>query len=261
MRQRRYQPTTGFSLIELLVVISIIAVLIGILLPALSRARHAARAMNCLSNIRQMQVAHWAYVVDNDGLMIQANLSHGGSTHGDHEPWFETLKTYGSQIVKRSPLDDSRHWGPYPAGDPIPNDPSGTLRRRTSYGINNILCSASYPDPFLLEPHAPPLPYRKIDEVARPSATVQFLIMAYEGQFAGADHPHVEQWPGPPNGNPDNPPIAASNHVQINARGGPERSWESVANWGYLDGHAKAQAFKEVYRSNDDNNFNPLTAR
>ncbi len=60
--------TGGFTLIELLVVIAIIAVLVGVLLPALSGAREAGRAAQCLSNHRQMFLACRAYADEHKGL-------------------------------------------------------------------------------------------------------------------------------------------------------------------------------------------------
>ena len=65
----------GFTLIELLVVIAIIAVLAGLLLPALARAKMKAQGIQCLNNLNQLSLSWFMYANDNDDKIPPNNLN------------------------------------------------------------------------------------------------------------------------------------------------------------------------------------------
>ncbi len=68
----------GFTLVELLTVIGIIAVLVAILFPVLGRARSSARKARCLSNLQQLGTAIETYVQDNHGFLPPWSITHPG---------------------------------------------------------------------------------------------------------------------------------------------------------------------------------------
>ena len=68
---RKQKCRHQFTLIELLVVIAIIAILAGILMPALSSARERGRSITCVNNLKTLSVAWNMYAQDNDGHMLQ----------------------------------------------------------------------------------------------------------------------------------------------------------------------------------------------
>ena len=129
------QPPAGFTIIELLVVISIIALLIGLLLPALGRARDSAKAVKCLSNMRSLGQATVAYTLDY-------NLTYPQASDAGSALWFNALDYYLGQqqqnyasgnATERTyvELKQDPVWFDLEDREPDPADPDDRVRRNT----------------------------------------------------------------------------------------------------------------------------------
>ena len=148
---RRDHYRGGFTHVELLVVIGIIALLISILLPALSAARASSDRVKCLSNIRQITFALISYATERRGVLPFANAD-GGSRGETRSGWLYTgnklsnpaqlkdvesgdLSPYlNSRGVMHCPTDQS----PYPDLGSFPQ----SIHPLTSYTLN--VCIADY---------------------------------------------------------------------------------------------------------------------
>lgn len=120
--RRSYRGFPAFTVVELIVVIGIIAVLIAILLPALSKAQAQAKYVACQSNLRQIGQMMLIYANGNSGWLFPPDDGTNGISVPIDQRWFIFV------LKPRRPLDptdqDAKDWTPpimiCPADDPEP---------------------------------------------------------------------------------------------------------------------------------------------
>ncbi len=97
---------SGFTLIELMVVIAVIAILAALLLPALSKARERVEGVSCLNNTRQLALA-WQLYADDHESFLSYNLGMNGSSLRTNINWVNNVMTWDlsptTPIWPRSP--------------------------------------------------------------------------------------------------------------------------------------------------------------
>ena len=123
MRAHRRSGPSGFTLVELLVVIGIIAILISILFPSLGKVRASARTVTCTTNLRQIGQAFYAYAADRKGYVVPKDwYHHNGAADKFRDNWAVTL------IENR--------YLPAPAQDPASKASSGESVFRCPDGLD-----------------------------------------------------------------------------------------------------------------------------
>src|SRR5438105_2072255 len=100
---RHSRKPCAFTLIELLVIIGIIAILIAILLPALSKARESANTAKCLGNLRQIVAAANVYTMESNGFVMPAATNNDG--------WWPAILINGGYISGPTVTDKQKTAG------------------------------------------------------------------------------------------------------------------------------------------------------
>jgi prepilin-type processing-associated H-X9-DG protein/prepilin-type N-terminal cleavage/methylation domain-containing protein len=205
----------AFTLVELLVVIGVIAVLIGLLLPALNAARQQSRAVACLSNLRQLAQAATAYTVENQGYYppsrwIDGAISYNWDFTNDNGTVVPGLLWAGQSNpqVQQCPSFDGASNA---AGDPY-----------TGYNYN-----ASYIGPGTGEG----VPVR-MSRVRKPAETALFG----DGQWIGGANKYMRS----PLPSPTENPFAFAAGSALKAAGTQGFRHRGKTNIAFADGHAES---------------------
>jgi len=136
---RQQSTSRAFTLIELLVVIAIIALLMAILMPALSRAREQGKRAACMSNTKQLALAWNLYADDFDGKLVNANTGPASTVNSDKGYWVRWVdSTTATEEQKLQGVRDGLLYR-YVPNDRLYKCPTGVRGEVETYSIPDAM--------------------------------------------------------------------------------------------------------------------------
>ena len=235
----------GFTLVELLVVIGIIALLIGILLPTLSRAREASKSIVCLSNVRQTGQAVPMFVNEHDGYVFKPWFNDEPNNNGDRYKWEWRDPYWGWDTVVMKYLDqasDVLACPSDPAGPDVnPYDPGDTIWNiRSEWSAST---EDDYPSSYRYNASngaRGPFFAMKLSRIEFPTEA----ILIFDG-LASNFH-HAATWEENQLGqiNPNN----EFDVVDLMRHNEGKKSNKSKANYLFFDGHGESLAYESTWK-------------
>lgn len=122
--QIKSRKRKAFTLIELLVVIAIIALLLSILMPALTKVKEQAKAVVCTSNLRQWNLIVGFFLADNEGKFPDSDWDDNGSDDPHGQWWIQPLKQYAKDDMKITLCSKAKRHPDDAPGDRYPIPPA-----------------------------------------------------------------------------------------------------------------------------------------